>query len=110
MLQPSKITVTNEEIVERVMRFGIEAKCGIPPEKWWETAKAQIVNNKQHSQQRTICYFKTLKEWFDNTVDVKYMLIRGEYSRLVRVTDFDDLQKYKIIEWNSREIPVVVPI
>lgn len=102
------MTVTNNEIVKRVMRFGIESKCGIPPEKWWETAKAQLVKEKQQYIQRlNTQYHKTLEDWFADNDQPKYMLVRGNHSRILRVNDPATLQKFKIVGWSSQYIPAV---
>lgn len=110
MLQPSKINVTNEEIIERVMRFGIEAKCGIPPEKWWETAKTQLITEKQKQQTpKVIPSFSSLEQWLKEVDGTPMVLLREPVFKFLRLSPYEpeQLLKFKLIGWESPYIPLV---
>lgn len=94
------MSTENEQIVERVMRMGIEARASLSANDLWNLASKQLKDEeKKRKQQSTPT---TLQDWFRTPVKYAFMYINGQLQ-VVRVTDTTAI---KIIEMRS-SMPVI---
>jgi hypothetical protein len=97
--------ISNEQVVERVMRMGIESRCGVPDDRLHDLARKQLTEEAKRGipQQPT-----TFEEWLNLKQGVFPWLYAFSYIKgVLQVIKVMPHDKLKLIEWRSNNWPVV---
>lgn len=83
--------ITNEEVFERVMRMGLEAK--IPGIDLWSLARAQL-KSERITRKDVHCNFD---DWAKDLRKFAYMMVNGKLSILV----IQDVTTVELVSWRG---------
>jgi hypothetical protein len=95
------MNITNEEIVERVMRMGCEHRAGVPVDKLWDLSTKQI--KKCRTQITPIIPAFSFNDWKTSIRPYAFMTINGVPQLVI----IDDTIHVSLISWKTPTIPEV---
>ena len=93
--------ITNEQVVERVMRMGVEHRSGVQHDRLWDVAREQL--KTEAAKRRTIVPSKSWEDWKSEDYRLAFMYVDGKLA-IVRITNPDAVQ---LVGWRSPYIPEV---
>lgn len=95
--------ITNEEIIKRVMRMGIEHRSGVPYDRLWDVALAELKN-----RQRAVTSAQPFKEWqaLDEAVHGRRFAFMQRDGKL-QIVHVKDPMSVVLVKWRSSQMPEV---
>ena len=102
--------ITNDRIIERVMRMGIEHRNGVPLEELHDLAIRQLTKENMKRMQIS-SKFGNLQEWFTKctqTSSIAYAFVERNGSlEVLKFSEFPNPIKYQFVGWGlgSGEFP-----
>ena len=94
-------------VVERVMRMGIEHRCGVPLDDLHDLAIKQLKEESKKATSTSV--FENLQDWFKAMCEsgglaYAFMYDAGKVLQVFRITSLDGL---KLDYWRSTNFPQV---
>lgn len=95
--------ITNEQVVERVMRMGVEHRSGVPVEKLWDLAREQLKTAKPK-----IVPLQSYEAWAEHFwAEQEYRLAFMYVDNKLQVVRVDDPSTVSFVTWRSARLPEV---
>jgi hypothetical protein len=91
--------IQNERIIERIMRMGIEHRCGTPLDGLWNLAEKQLSEPR-----RVKSIFSDIDSWF--AADGPHYAFATINHRL-QIVHVTDLKGIRLLRWRSPMMPEV---
>lgn len=96
--------VSNEAIIERIMRMGVEHRAGTPVDKLWDLAEKQLSKPKQQYKSK----YASFADWFkEQTAQFGIAFAFAYVNSKLEVLRVSSLSNVKFVEWRSNTMPLV---
>ncbi len=98
-----KTEISNEQVVERVMRMGMEHRTGVPFERLHDLARKQLA--EEAAREKQSLKYRSFEEWLADVTTCRFafMFIKDRLQ-VIRVNNTETI---RFIEWRTDTIPLI---